>query len=84
MNTPSPMIWTMGLCLLPPCAGADQHQHGEDLQPADEHTQAQHELAHIAEGGEVAGGADHAQAGADIGQRGDDGGEVGLKGKAVQ
>ena len=38
---PRPYIW---LLMLPPCCGAEEQQHGEQLQPPEEHVERQHDL----------------------------------------
>ena len=49
-----------------PSAAGQQHQQREDLQPAGQHVQNQHQLGQNAVAGKVAHGADGGKAGADI------------------
>ena len=68
---PRPYIWPL---MLPPCCGAEEQQHGEQLQPPEEHVERQHDLR---QGGEVRIAAERAdleaQARADVVQRGEHG-----------
>ena len=44
---PRPYIWPL---MLPPCCGAEEQQHGEQLQPPEKHVERQHDLR---QGGEA-------------------------------
>ena len=69
---------------LHPGAPGEQNQNGEDLQTARQHGPAEDQLAQVAVGTEIAGGAHSLQTGADIVEAGQHRGEIGACGEAVQ
>ena len=60
-----------------PGGRCEEQQHGEDLQPPEEHVQGEDDLRHVREGRVVAGRPHHVEAGADVADAGDDAGQSG-------
>ena len=75
---------SLGELSLFPNIAAEQHQHGEYLQTARQHSPGQDQLAQGGVGGEIAGGADGFEAGTDVIEGTQHRGEVGAHGKTVQ
>ena len=66
-----------------PCEGREENHHGDDLQSAEQHIEAEQELGKGRIAGEIAHGADFLETGTDIIEACDGGGHVGFKAEAV-
>ena len=67
-----------------PGVSGQQYQNGENFQTAGQHGPTQHQLAQVAECGEIAGGANGFQTGTDVVEGTQNSGKIGADRKTVQ